>query len=212
MGSSVSLGKLEAEGSVIKSYPVLWTLVLPVLLIIWSGYLYTYAGVTGTGLEYVSSIESSSTYDWEDYSDDELGVSFSYPADFEVVKLASTEAGKSSIINVNYRGDTLLSMQEQGYTGSIANVIKQKIADLDAQYVANNVKWGTKVEETRASIHYIYPISGDEGTRVDPIFVEIDDYGKNRMLVVSLSYEALDPSVEDDVYKVGNSLVTAATN
>jgi hypothetical protein len=154
-------------------------------------------------------MESSSKVGWKDYSDEELGVSFSYPEDFVVTKENISVSPKfSSIIRVSYKGTALLTMQEQGYTVSIANVIAQRIADLERQYAANNIKWETSTKDKAPLIHYLYPISGDEGTRVDPIFYEIDDYGNNRMLVISLAYEALDPSVESDMKTIGGSLIT----
>lgn len=210
MGSSLSLKEIRSEeGGTIKSHPMLWSFVLPVILLVWSGYLYA-GGYQGTGLDYFTS--SGTSYStpssgWKEYSDSELNVSFSYPDDFTVKKMPK-DGGTSGKIVISYQNTPLVTILEQSYSGTISSYLESLRNNLEAQYVKDSIKWDIKNEEAAKNIYYLYPVSGNESAYVNPIFYEIDDYGDGKILQVLIAYESLNPSVKDDVYKIGDSLVT----
>ncbi len=213
MSSSVSLKGLDTGTEKIKSYPFAWALVWPILLFVWSGYLYTYASPEYRApLDFATIFASDAPADiegWKKYEDKELGIQFQYPADYDLQSFGSADEPVMGH-RISHGNKELLTISVVPPRGSsVREMLDMWLGIYNKRDGARGIAWAMDDSYMSEGMYSLYPeLPPDYAGEINPVYIEVFDFEDNYLLTVSLHSNALDPVYRDDIVGLLDSLST----
>jgi hypothetical protein len=214
MSSSVSLKRLDTGTTKIGSYPFAWALVWPILLFVWSGYLYAYASPEYRdpfNFETFFADTPADVAGWTTHLDEEMGIELQYPAymDREVFG-GGGNLGDYKMLNLMVAGEKLVSFSKVAYTGPTGQARVFEWQDIyNKRDEGLGIKWVIDDSYKAEGVYLIYPETPElYSEKVDPAYITVMDFDDNTVITFSPSALSLDARYSDDVLSIFDRVLT----